>query len=196
MQSPFSLLSPFVICAASAGFIVLIVASIFLIRDLIKMRREYQAGVPSVWHRRPTTMLSLSVLGLTLLGFLFAFLLNLPDPLPFWILTNSLAGIAFVISCNILISDLRNVQRERREGLPSVWHRRPKTLLLIALVTFEFGPLLDVGYRGYEQALGFPYKPIPHNIIFNDVVPSLFFFLSLVLFIYAAILQMLNRHSS
>jgi hypothetical protein len=35
MQSPFSLLSPFVVYAASTGFIVLIVASISLIRDLM-----------------------------------------------------------------------------------------------------------------------------------------------------------------
>ncbi len=44
MQRPFSLLLPLVICAAAAGFIVLIVASISLILDLIKMRWEYQAG--------------------------------------------------------------------------------------------------------------------------------------------------------
>src|SRR5258708_18041291 len=85
MQSPFSLLSPFVLCAVSAGFIVLIVASIFLIRDLIKMRREYQAGAPSVWYRRPQTYLSLVGLGFSLLFLFFALELNFSTPLPFTI---------------------------------------------------------------------------------------------------------------
>jgi hypothetical protein len=128
MQSPFSLLSPFVICAASAGFIVLIAASIFLIRDLIKMRREYQAGAPSVWYRRPMTFLCLVGIGFSLLVLLAALEWSFPAPLPFTIFTVSLIGLSVVIDSSRLISDIRNEQQERGEGFPSVWHRRPKTL--------------------------------------------------------------------
>lgn len=193
MQSPFSLLSPFVLCAVSAGFIVLIVASIFLIRDLIKMRREYQAGAPSVWYRRPMTYLSLVGIGFSLLVLLAALEWSFPTPLPFTIFTVSLIGLSMVIDSSRLISDIRNEQQERGEGFPSVWHRRPKTLREIGRLIFMFGLSLDLGYLGYALSQGIPFH---WNIIPGIFVPSLFFCLSLVLFIYAAILQMLSRHSS
>jgi hypothetical protein len=56
-----------------------------------------------------------------------------------------------------------------------------------------FGLSLELGYLGYALSQGIPFH---WNIIPGIFVPSLFFCLSLVFFIYAAILQMLNRHSS
>ncbi len=202
MQSFFSML-PLMTCLVIVGLPVLIVASISLIRDLTRMRRECREGVSSVWYRRPRTRSSLKWIGYSLAMLLLAFGPGMAAFFPPGISFISMAGTTFVavsiilvINSSILISDLRNVQRERREGFLSVWHRRPKTLRLIAWVIFTSGLLLDMGYLVYVGALGFPYKPFPWSIIPSVVVPVLFYLLSLVLFIYAAILQMLSRRSS
>src|SRR5260221_7648986 len=126
MQSFFSML-PLMTCLVIVGLPVLIVASISLIRDLTRMRRECREGVSSVWYRRPRTRSSLKWIGYSLAMLLLAFGPGMAAFFPPGISFISMAGTTFVagnkilvVHRNILILSLRNVQPERPERFRSV----------------------------------------------------------------------------
>src|SRR5258708_40250421 len=95
MQSFFSML-PLMICLVIVGLPVLIVASISLIRDLTRMRRECREGVSSVWYRRPRTRSSLKWIGYSLAMLLLAFGPGMAAFFPPGISFISMAGTNFL----------------------------------------------------------------------------------------------------
>lgn len=198
MQMPFSFPLPFLICSISAGFIVLMVASISLILDLIKMRREHQEGAPSVWYRRPTASLSLHGLAFSVVVLVCVVGWIQHDILPTAIAVISMTSIAVVTDMRYLISDFRHMQRERRAGLPSVWFRRPKILKRFGSLSGFFSLLLWSLYGLYllyALSRGITFHLDIRLVILGILVPFLFFLLSLAFSFSTAILQVRSGRS-
>src|SRR5258708_20408021 len=100
MQSFFSML-PLMTCLVIVGLPVLIVASISLIRDLTRMRRECREGVSSVWYRRPRTRSSLNLIQYSLSMLLLAFGPGMAAFFPPGIPFIRFAGTTFLAVTNI-----------------------------------------------------------------------------------------------
>lgn len=181
------------VCASCTSLITLLMVSSFLIYDFIRIKRGKQEETLSNWsqyfknhHRLKWTVLSLIVLQ-TLEGLGYGVALHFPSGL----LLASVGSIFFVVVVIRLVSDLRKAHQGYREGVSSAWYKRPKILKQMALVAIILGFLFEAGYIGYAQSQGFPYSSFVLNIIFTGVIPGMFFFLSLILFLYATFLQVI-----
>ncbi len=190
-------LSPLFIGLVSAAFFLFLVSSISLVRNLTQRRRERPEGKTSIRPRRPGIVLSLFGIGLSLLVMLGAFLTSLTVRYPLAIFASVLAGIVFVFSISLVISDLRKVQRERREGHLLTWHRRPELVMRIGLAFSTFGLLLQMGFSWYTEAQGYPHPSLLAAFLIDSnlgyLVPFFFVFLGWSLFIYGAYLRSLQQ---
>lgn len=202
MKDFFSML-PFLIFLVSMGFLILIGASIFLIRDLRLMRQEHLKGRASLWYKRPKTRSSLKWMGYALMIFLFAFGAGVINFLPRNIAIISTMGALFVfISINLvrignrLLRDLRSLQWEHREGFPAIWYRRPKILMQIGKLLFLFGPLLSIIYEeDMLLAHAILHQPLSENTAPLIIIPGVFFLFAASFYFCAILVEALKRHT-
>ncbi len=202
MQDFFSIL-PFLILLASVGFLILIGASVFLIRDLRQMRREHLEGVLSIWYQRSRVRSSLKWMGYGLLVVLLAFGSGLIQFLPRDIAIISIISMVFVVmSINIVIAssrvlrDLRSLHREHGEAFSLIWYRRPTFLKKLAWLLLLCGPLLSNAY--VECALlaqDLLHQSFPETTAPIIYITAVFVLFAVVLYISAICVGIFNGRS-